>query len=125
MIQKMSDKLKDPEKRRQLKLLGIIMALLIIFVGLYAFVNNKCFIENVVLLDQSIQESDLCDDDECLFITVQPVGDQNDYKKTLYFANDTLTLREKRGFNNGDTLKLQWCDVGNKEFRIRGMDRVE
>jgi len=116
---------KDPEKLKQLKLFGIIIGLLIIFVGLYAFVNNKCFMEEVVLLDQSIQESDLCDNDECLFITVQPVGDENDYKKTLYFANDTLLLSEKRGFRNGDTLKLQWCDVGNKEYRIRGMDRAE
>ena len=104
---------------------GIIIGLLIIFVGAYAFLNNKCFIEEVILLEQSIEESELCNGPECLFITVQPVGDPNDYKKTLYFSNDTLLLSEKRGFYNGDTLKLQWCDVGNKEFRIRGMDRVE
>ena len=125
--------LEEAEKKKHpatfiLDKMMFIVALLLIFVGLYTFATREkgCFIEHHILLKEEIKESPECKVDECLFITTQPIDKENDYTRELHFGYDTKTLNEKRGFETGDTLIFRWCK--NKELEryfITGMEKVE
>ena len=124
MIQKMSDILKDPKKVRNIKLLGIIMGLLILFVGFYSFTNKSCFIERAIFVSEELQESKLCTYEKCLFITIQPYDDKYNYTRTLYFADDTDLLSKKRGFRTGEDISMQWCKADRVgDYKIRGIEQ--
>lgn len=106
----------------------LIISLLIIFIGLYAFITRDkgCFLEHHILLSEEIKSSPLCKTDKCLFITTQPIDKDNNYTRELYFGYDIKTLHESRGFNIGDKLVFKWCknqDLG--KYLIVGMDKVE
>jgi len=113
---------------QNVRYLILIIALLIVFVGLYTFVTRDkgCFLEHHILLSEEIKASPECKVDKCLFITTQPIDKENNYTRELYFGYDTKTLHEKRGFNIGDKIVMRWCK--NEElgrYLIVGMDKVE
>jgi len=105
-----------------------IVALLLVFIGLYTFITREkgCFMEHHILLSEELRSSPECKVDECLFITTQPIDKENNYTRDFHFGYDSKTLQEKRRFEIGATLIFKWCK--NKELEryfIVGMEKVE
>ena len=113
---------------RNIRYFIFIIALLLVFIGLYTFVTREkgCFMEHHILLNEELREDPECKVDECLFITTQPVDKDNNYTRELYFGYETQTLQEKRGFNIGDKIVMKWCKNNDLEkYFIVGMEKVE
>ncbi len=113
---------------KNLRYFIFIIALLLVFVGLYTFITREkgCFMEHHILLKEELRSDPECKVDKCLFITTQPINKENNYTRELYFGYDTKTLKEKRGFNSGDKLVFRWCKNNElKKYLIVGMEKVE
>jgi len=114
--------------KENIKYFILIISLLIIFIGTYAYITKEkgCFMERHILLSEELKSSPECKTEECLFITTQPVDSEHNYTRRLVFASDTKTLNEKRGFNIGDQLVFKWCKNKDLEkYFIVGINKVE
>ena len=100
-------------------LLGMILfgTILIKFFGS----NEECEIKEYTLINQSLEFSSDCKTIKCLFLTLQ---DKNGTVIISYFDSDTKLVNESFGINNGDKLKMKWCEIPNIGKRVRGISKI-
>ena len=112
-----------------MKWLLLIMVLLL----LVACQNyDNCYYEYGEIIDQWISSNgDVLCPEGCLYMRYigedveimrcGHIGRINEsVSKTFYFAEE----QELRKDLEGEKVRVRWCPIGNKEFRIRGIQRV-
>jgi hypothetical protein len=95
----------------------VSFALLFILIG-YKLLYRPCYIEERMLLNQSIEYDSKCSSLSCLFIDTQF---ENGSTQILYFKDDRLLLNQSQQIQNGDMIKVQWCKIKNVGYRVRGI----